>query len=202
MKLVNYKLQTQMEYLSDTKSIKFFKDYLQSILEDTSKPYYQRADYIGLSLHELKTKIDTLNSDISQLLNLKKKLTNSLNLAKEITASILVENGIDRIDGNIISSLTLTKQSSKEKQTIKIKDANAVMTLGYLNFDVDLEGIEKAIKTEKGLNELEEFIEISNRTSITPSKIKVNLKQTKNESENSNEDKNTTDEILTLKITA
>ena len=41
MKLVNYALQTQIEYLAEEKSNNFFKEYLQSILEDTSKPYYQ-----------------------------------------------------------------------------------------------------------------------------------------------------------------
>jgi len=198
VKLINYKLQTQMEYLSDTKSIRFFTDYLQSILEDTSKPYYQRADYIGLSVNELKLKIDSLSSDISELQSLKKKLTTSLNLAKEITANILIENGVDRIDGNIISSLTLTKQSTKKNQTIKIKDANAVMGIGFVKFDVDLDAVEKAIKTEEGLKELKEFVEISNTTTIIPSKIKVNLKQLKSESE----DKSFTDEILTLKTAA
>ena len=74
MKLVNYQLQTQIEYLADDKSNNFFKEYLQSILEDTSKPYYQRADYIGLSLNEIKSKIDTLTSDISELQTLKKRL--------------------------------------------------------------------------------------------------------------------------------
>ena len=74
MKLVNYALQTQIEYLAEEKSNNFFKEYLQSILEDTSKPYYQRADYIGLSLNEKKNKIDTLASDISELQTLKKRL--------------------------------------------------------------------------------------------------------------------------------
>ena len=74
MKLVNYKLQNQIEYLSDEKTNSFFKEYLQGILEDTSKPYYQRADYIGLSLNEIKNKIDTLASDISELQTLKKRL--------------------------------------------------------------------------------------------------------------------------------
>ena len=72
MKLINYALQTQIEYLAEEKSNNFFKEYLQSILEDTSKPYYQRADYIGLSLNEIKSKIDTLSSDISELQALKK----------------------------------------------------------------------------------------------------------------------------------
>lgn len=102
MKLVNYTLQNQIEYLSDKKSTKFFKEYLQTILEDTSKPYYQRADYIGLSIDELKHKINVLSKDISELQALKKKLSTALELSKELTAQIFEENGIDRIDGNII----------------------------------------------------------------------------------------------------
>ena len=74
MKLVNYQLQTQIEHLGEDKPNNFFKEYLQSILEDTSKPYYQRADYIGLSLNEIKNKIATLASDISVLQTLKKRL--------------------------------------------------------------------------------------------------------------------------------
>ncbi len=129
MKLVNYQLQNQIEHLSEEKTNHFFKEYLQGILEDTSKPYYQRADYIGLSLNEIKSKIDTLTSDISDLQALKKRLNSTLEIAKELTANVFLENGIDRIDGNIISSLTLTNATSKTKDEIFIKDENAVMGL-------------------------------------------------------------------------
>lgn len=78
MKLVNYALQQQIEYLSEDKSKLHFKEYLQSILEDTSKPYYQRCDYVGLSLNELKSKIDTLAKDISELQTYKKSLVQHL----------------------------------------------------------------------------------------------------------------------------
>ena len=39
MKLVNYQLQTQIEYLGENKTSNFFKEYLQGILEDTSKTH-------------------------------------------------------------------------------------------------------------------------------------------------------------------
>lgn len=191
MKLINYALQTQIEYLCEGKSTTFFKDYLQLLIEDINKPYYQRADYIGLSLQELKLKIETLSNDISELQQLKKKLSASLDIAKEITALIFIENGIDRIDGNILSSLTLTKPSSKTKTTIDILNANEVIKLGYVRFEPDLEAIEKAIKSKEGLKELKDFISISTTTVNTPSKIKVNSKQS---SVNSTQ----TDELLII----
>ena len=177
MKLVNYQLQTQIEYLGENKTNNFFKEYLQSILEDTSKPYYQRADYIGLSMQEIKSKIDTLSSDISELQALKKKLSNALEIAKVQVAEIFASNGIDRIDGNIISSLTLTNPTSKTKDEIIIKNEEALINLGYVKFSVDIEAIEKALQTKEGKKELKKYVEVMPITVTTPAKIKVNTKR-------------------------
>ncbi len=178
MKLVNYQLQNQIEHLGEDKPNNFFKEYLQSILEDTSKPYYQRADYIGLSLNEIKSKIDTLTSDISDLQALKKKLSNALEIAKIQVADIFLANGIDRIDGNIISSLTLTNPTTKTKDEILIKDEKTLINLGYVKFSVDLEAIEKALQTKEGKKELKKLVEVMPITVTTPAKIKVNTKRT------------------------
>lgn len=178
MKLVNYQLQNQIEYLSENKTNSHFKDYLKSVLEDTSKPYYQRADYIGLSLNEIKSKIDTLSSDISELQALKKKLTSALDIAKVQVAEIFIANGIDRIDGNIISSLTLSNATSRIKDEIIIKNEDALINLGYVKFSVDLEAVEKALQTKEGKKELKKFVEVIPITITTPAKIKVNTKRT------------------------
>ena len=194
MKLVNYQLQTQIEYLGENKTNSHFKDYLKSVLEDTSKPYYQRADYIGLSLNEIKSKIDTLTSDISDLQALKKRLNSALEIAKELTANVFLENGIDRIDGNIISSLTLSNATSKTKDEIFIKDENAVMGLGYVKFSVDYEAIEKALTTKEGRKELKKYVDVIPITVSAPAKIKVNTKRTSANNVEAVE----TDEILVI----
>jgi len=192
MKLINYKLQTQIEYLSDKKSHSHFKEYLQELIEDTSKPYYQRADYIGLSLQELKLKIDTLTTNISELQQLKKNLAASLDIAKEITAEIFMNNGVDRIDGNIISSLTLSKPTTKTKQILSIKNDNKVMELGYVKFEPDLKAIEDALKTKEGQEELKDLVSLSSITTTTLSKVKVNCKKIVIEDTQ-------TEELITLK---
>ena len=196
MKLVNYALQTQIEYLAEEKTNNFFKEYLQSILEDTSKPYYQRADYIGLSINEIKSKIDFLAKDIADLQALKKKLSNALEIAKVQVAEIFTSNGIDRIDGNIISSLTLSNATSKTKDEIIIKNEDALINLGYVKFSVDMDAVEKALATKEGKKELKKFVNVTPITISTPAKIKVN---TKRASANNNETKvNETDEILVI----
>ena len=194
MKLLNYQLQNQIEYLAEEKSNNFFKEYLQGILEDTSKPYYQRADYIGLSLNEIKSKIDTLTSDISELQALKKKLLNALDIAKVQVAEIFIANGIDRIDGNIISSLTLTNATTKTKDEIIIKNEDALINLGYVKFSVDLEAVEKALQTKEGKKELKKLVDVIPITITTPAKIKVNTKRTSA----NNVEVNETDEILVI----
>ena len=194
MKLVNYALQTQIEHLGEEKSNNFFKEYLQSILEDTSKPYYQRADYIGLSLNEIKNKIDTLTSDISDLQALKKKLTSALDIAKVQVAEIFASNGIDRIDGNIISSLTLSNATSKTKDEIIIKNEDALINLGYVKFSVDIEAVEKALSTKEGKKELKKLVDVTPITISTPAKIKVNTKITSANNTQTVE----TDEILVI----
>ena len=194
MKLVNYQLQNKIEYLSDEKTNNFFKEYLQGILEDTSKPYYQRADYIGLSLNEIKSKIDTLTSDISDLQALKKKLSNALAIAKIQVAEIFIANGIDRIDGNIISSLTLSNATSKTKDEIIIKNEDVLINLGYVKFSVDLEAVELALQTKEGKKELKKLVEVTPITVSTPAKIKVNTKRTSANNVEAVE----TDEILVI----
>ena len=178
MKLVNYQLQTQIEALSVEKPTDFFANYVRSIIKDDTKPYYTRADYVGLSLNELKSKIDFLAQDIKELQQLKKQLSVSLDIAKEVTATVFAENGVDRIDGNIISSLTLTKPTTKTKTTVTVTDADAVMRLGYIKFEPDLEAIEKAMASSMdGLKELDAFVSISQTSVTTPSKLKVNTKR-------------------------
>lgn len=194
MKLVNYALQQQIEYLSEEKSKQHFKEYLQSILEDTSTPYFQRCDYVGLSLNELKSKIDTLTKDISELQEYKKKLSSALDIAKELTAEVFINNGIDRIDGNIISSLTLTKPSITTKNKITILKSNELMGLGYVKFSVDDEAIARLVEENSdALKELESYISIEKIETVNPVKVKVNTKRAVNNIII------TTDEILQLK---
>jgi len=193
MKLVNYQLQTQIETLSEIKSQEFFKDYIQNILEDDTKPYFQKADYVGLSLNTLKSKIDDITSSIKELQTIKKRYTESLDIARTLTADVLTKNGVNRIDGNLISSITLSKPTTKTKDTLTIKDEKAVMSLGYVKFEPDTEAILKAMATPQGKKELSKLVQIDTITIDTPSKVKVNTKRAVNNTTI------TTDEIMQLK---
>ena len=184
MKLVNYKLQTQMENLNESSTNIHFKDYLKSILEDSNTPYFQKADYIGLSLQEIASKIEYIGTDIRELQAYKKKLQTALALAKELVADVFISNGVDRVDGNLISSLTLQAESTSSKTDLIILDENKVMTLGYVKFTPDIEAIKIALETSKGKKELEGLVSVITETTTIKPKVKVNSKKAINNTNN------------------
>lgn len=177
MRLVNYKLQTQMENLNENSDNKYFKEYLKSILEDPNIPYFQKADYIGLCLQDINSKVEYIANDIKELQAYKKRLQTALTLAKELVADVLIQNGVDRVDGNVISSITLQSESITTKQEIVVLDENAVMTLGYVKFEPDIEAIKVALETPKGKKELKDIVTTITETSINKAKVKVNAKK-------------------------
>ncbi|MCT7491825.1 siphovirus Gp157 family protein [Aliarcobacter cryaerophilus] len=177
MKLVNYKLQTQMENLNESSTNIHFKEYLKSILEDSNTPYFQKADYIGLSLQDIASKIEYIGTDIRELQAYKKKLQTALTLAKELVADVLIQNGVDRVDGNLISSLTLQAESISTKSDLIILDENKVMGLGYVKFTPDIEAIKIALETPKGKKELEGLVSVITETTTIKPKVKVNSKK-------------------------
>ena len=154
MKLVNYKLQTQMENLNEDSTNQYFKEYLKSILEDSNTPYFQKADYIGLSLQEIASKIEYIGTDIKELQAYKKKLQTALALAKELVADVV------------------------------ILDENKVMGLGYVKFTPDIEAIKIALETSKGKKELEGLVSVITETTTIKPKVKVNSKKAINNTNN------------------
>ncbi|MFW2600655.1 siphovirus Gp157 family protein [Aliarcobacter butzleri] len=177
MRLVNYKLQTQMENLNENSDNKYFKEYLKSILEDPNRPYFQKADYIGLCLQEINSKVEYIANDIKELQAYKKRLQTALTLAKELVADVLIQNGVDRVDGNVISSITLLSESITTKKEIVILDENKVMGLGYVKFTPDIEAIKVALETQKGKKELKDIVTLITETSTNKAKVKVNAKK-------------------------
>ena len=172
-----YRLQTEMENLK-IGSVNWFKDYIKQVLE-SDKPYYEKADYIAYSINQVQNKIDYVSNEIKELQDLKKSLATSKELAMEITASVLAEYGIDKLEGANISSITITPEKVKTENVIFIKDEKAVIQLGFVSFIPDYEAIEKTLITNDGNQcaELKQYVEVNTITTTTQSKIKINNKR-------------------------
>ena len=175
MKMTNYRLQTEIENIKADKT-EWFKNYVRQVLE-SDKPYHAKADYLGLSIQEIQNKIDYLSSDIKEMTALKKSLTSAKATALEATATVLAEYGIDRLDGTAISSITITPQKTKLKETFKIINADALIKLGFYSVIVDEQSVKEAMKTLDGMNSIDEFVEVGVTSEEVPAKIKVNARR-------------------------
>ena len=175
MKTTDYRLQKEIEHLTPTSQKEWFKNYVREILE-SKKPYHAKADYIGLSFQELQNKIDYLSSDIKELQQLKKTFSEAKTIAQEATASVLGEYVIDRIDGTLISSLTITPSKIKTKDKLVIINKDALMELGYVKVILDEKAVADAMSTIEGMDEIDKFVEVSIVTEEVPARIRVNAK--------------------------
>lgn len=174
MKMTNYRLQTEMERIKP-ESQEWFKDYVRQVLE-SNKPYHAKADYIGLSIQEIQNKIDYLSEDIKEMSALKKSLSEAKSIALEVTASVLSEYGIDRLDGTVISSITITPKKIKLSETFKIIDPQALVQLGYCSVVVDEQAVREAMSTLEGMNIVDEYVEVGVITEEIQPRIKVNAR--------------------------
>ena len=175
MKMTNYRLQTEIENIKEDK-LDWFKDYVRQVLE-SNKPYHAKADYLGLSIQEIQNKIDYLSADIKEMTALKKSLTSAKTTALEATASVLAEYGIDRLDGTAISSITITPQKTKLKETFKVINAEALIKLGFYTVIVDEVSVKAEMLTVEGMDAIDEFVEVGVESEEVPAKIKVNARR-------------------------
>ena len=176
MKTTNYRLQTEIEHLSPTSQKEWFKNYLKEVLE-SDKPYYVKSDYIALSFMELDNKIDYLTNEIKTLTVLKKKLQQAKTLGLEIAAETLNEYGIEKMEGTAISSLTIAPPKTKTKESIRIKDPQKVMELGYVSFSVDEKAVKEALHHKEMFAELDPYVDVSYEEEQIPARLKINKKR-------------------------
>ncbi|MDP2077955.1 MAG: hypothetical protein Q8J85_07880 [Sulfuricurvum sp.] len=188
MKMTNYRLQTEMEHIKPENQ-DFFKNYVRQVLE-SNKPYHAKADYLGLSIQEIDNKISYLADDIKEMSALKKSLMEAKTVALEAIASVLSEYGIDRLDGTVISSITITPKKIKLTETFKIIDEQALIQLGYYSVVVDEQAVREAMSTLEGMNEVDEYVEVGVTTETIPARLRVNTRHTSNNTQAS--------ELLTL----
>ncbi len=188
MKTTNYRLLTEIQNIkSDNPEL--YKQYVRQVLE-SDKPYYAKADYIGLSIQEIENKIDYLSEDIKEMSALKKSLMEAKTVALEATASVLSEYGIDRLDGAMISSITITPSKTKLTETFKIIDPQVLIQLGYCSVVVDENAVREAMSTLEGMNEVDPYVEVGVTTESIPARLRVNTRHTSNNTQAS--------ELLTL----
>ncbi len=179
--ITRYPLVAEIENLSvsSESSLDWFKDTIRNILE-APKDTYKKADSIALSLADIESRISYIGDEIKELTIIKKKLTLAKTVAQELIAEVMSEYGVSKIEGVAVSSLSIIPQKKTYKEKIIVKDERKLMELGYVKFEVDLDSITADIKDTQKFEELDEYISVDIKETVSNAKVRINKKRVSN----------------------
>jgi hypothetical protein len=179
MKTTRYRFeQAVQEVKSDTTA--WLKDEFKAVLE-SDKDFTRKADYIGFSILSIDVKVSSLDEEIKELQQLKKNLKSAKEIALTTGAKVLQEYGIEKIEGAGISSITLTKPSTKVKQQLEVLNEDQLIQAGFYKKTLDEDALIKAYEghgsdSDKVL--VRQFSNLDAEIITTEPKLKINKRRT------------------------
>jgi len=166
-KLINKNYKTRLE---DAESAENIIAILDAKLEVTSPQGV--ADYMALSIDNLDSSIERMKDAKKELDFLIKMHEKQKEIVKVGSAIWLTNAGIDKLDGDIVSSVSI--YSPKPKETLKITNQEALINQGYFKTIVDKTAAKNAIKDGVKVDGAE--IEVVHDSDT----LKVNKRRTQN----------------------
>ena len=146
--------QTSLERIAESgegKDIGELLDYKIEQAKEKNLPIEQTvADYIGMSFENIDDKIKQLQSYKTDITNAINQLKTNKELAKKDVYKWMENNGIDKLKGVSISSITLKKEdvSVTKKLVIDIYEQELI-ELNYAHYEENIKPIEASIKINK-----------------------------------------------------
>lgn len=103
----------------------------------------QTADYIGLAVENIESGIDRIDAAIKELQAVKKDMQEQAENIKVGAAKWLESNGIDKLQGDRVSSISISDK--KESVKLIVEDEEAVINAGYFKMAVDSTALKNAL---------------------------------------------------------
>lgn len=104
----------------------------------------QTVDYVGFAIENIENSIDRIEQAIKELNEIKKSAKAQLELVKIGVSDWMTENGIDKLSGDRISSITVFDK--KETQNIIIDNEEDVINAGYFKMVPDKTSAKQALQ--------------------------------------------------------
>ena len=136
-KIAEQSYETRLEY----SNIENINVILDAKLEATSP---QRVvDYISLSLDNINSNIERMKEAKKELDSLIKAQGTQKEIIKNGCAGWLSDAGVKKLDGDIVSSVSI--YSPKPKETLKVINEESLINQGYFKTVVDKTAVKNAI---------------------------------------------------------
>ena len=101
------------------------------------------ADYIGLAIENIDTSIARIDEAIKEFQSIKKDMKSQQETIKIGASKWLSDNGIDKLQGDRISSVTVSNK--KESIEVVISDEDACINAGYFKTVIDKTSLKNAL---------------------------------------------------------
>ncbi|CAA6807914.1 MAG: Unknown protein [uncultured Campylobacterales bacterium] len=177
MQYIRNKFEQMVQEVNPS-STDYLKQEFKSILE-SDKPYQVKCDYIGYSIASIDDKITSIGEQIKELQEYKSKLKLAKGTVAVIGAEIFNQFGIDKIEGNGISSITTTKKSMTNKRKFIIDNPEVFIKAGFYKKVLDTNMVEELYDGCQYIDFIETNATIQNETIIKEAKLKINKRRGK-----------------------
>jgi len=129
------------------------------------------ADYIGFSISNLESGITRIEDNIKLMQEIRSRAKDQIETIKMGTSKWLLENGVEKIEGDIISSITIMEKVPTQKVII---EDEKLIDVSYCKLVADTTLIKKAIN--EGIEVLGARLEVThNEPSIRLNKKKIKV---------------------------
>ena len=138
-------MKIELSYTTKLEQVTASSDIL-AILDhklDATSPA-QTVDYMALALDHITNKQDDISSAIAKLQELKKAEASRAEFIKEECAKWLEGTGLDKLDGLIVSSVTVNE--AKPKENLIIEDEETLINQGYFKTVLDKTAVKQALQ--------------------------------------------------------
>lgn len=115
---------------------------LDAKLEATSSE--RVVDYVSLAVDNLEAKINRIKDAENELKELKAEAQQQIDIIKSGASQWLTESGVEKLDGDITSSMKVTQPKAKEELVITT-DTDSLINQGFFKTAVDKTAIKNAI---------------------------------------------------------
>lgn len=104
---------------------------------------YGVVDYVGFVLESLDDRAKRIDETIKELQEAKKSINSQADVIKIGVSEWLSNNGVDKLTGNSISSISVLNK--KESHDIVVMSEEAVINAGYFKMIVDKTALKQAL---------------------------------------------------------